>query len=398
MAITGQPGKNVVVAYKAETTMNVLVTGTGATVFRAAPGQGGNLTRAEVKTTIFRSDAQTDMSRLGSRSLDVSYESDLSVGTFDALVASLFRNTYSALVSLTSADFTNLVVSTHTVTAAGGNFLTNFRVGDVFKIVGSAQTLNNNRNLRVTAVATLALAVADTLTVQATDTSPAIVLPKRVQNPIAGTSLVRSSYTLQEYYEDLNDSKVFTGNRVSSMKLDWAPDAPTKITFGFVGSDMIAPPGAANFSAPTVSTSIELASPDAVMRVNGADVAILTAGSITVNLNAKGQPVLGSAVTPDIYEGSFVPTGTISGVRTSLTNITTFLAETEFEIHFLAQDNASAPQNFISFYLGRCKYTGNNASFGNDGPIIEQMPFMAAAHVASNGYDAVTMRVVTSAA
>ncbi len=395
----GQAGKNVVVSYKAESTFNTPVAGAGATQFRANPGNGLSLKRGNVIPGEFRKDAQRSMARLGYKDVSGSYIADLSVGTFDALFASLLRTTFGAVLTAAAADFTTLTTGTHTIVWTAGNPITKgFKVGDVLTL-SSMPDSANNRNVRVTALSATTITVAETLVVNATPSAaPSIAAKKKAFNPAFG-SIVRSSYTIEEYYEDLDDSKLFSGCRVTSCKLSFKPDGMVLVEFGFAGADMSVPGNAAapNFTSPTLSTTIGLTANDAVIRFNGADVATLTSGDIMIDLKAKGQPVVGSIVTPDIWENTCEVTGSVTGIRTSMANESSFLAETEFELQLLCVDNAAEPKNYVSLYLPRVKMLAADAPYGADGAVIETLNLYAAAKDPTSGYDPTTVTIQTSA-
>jgi hypothetical protein len=90
-----QTGKNVFVAYKQETTFNTAPTATGAKQFRLNAGSGLRIARAAVESNEVRSDGQSGMARLGSRSVNGTLTGDLSAGTFDDLFAAVLRGNWS---------------------------------------------------------------------------------------------------------------------------------------------------------------------------------------------------------------------------------------------------------------------------------------------------------------
>jgi hypothetical protein len=91
-----QTGKNIVVSFKQETTFNTPpAVVTGARQFRLNSGGGLRLSRAAVESNEVRSDGQSSMPRLGSRSVGGSLVGDLSTGTFDDLFAAVLRGNWS---------------------------------------------------------------------------------------------------------------------------------------------------------------------------------------------------------------------------------------------------------------------------------------------------------------
>jgi hypothetical protein len=401
--MANQTGRNVLVAYKVETTLGVAVTGASANQFRANPSAGLKLERPEINPGEIRSDGQTPMPRLGTKTVRGGYVGDLSVGTFDTLFEAGFRSTIVAaavVTSISAGTLTTITTDATSIVAAAGSWLTaGVRVGDVFRLTGQpTSTSNNSKNLRVTAVTTLTLSVAETLVTNAVAcTVFVITVAKKITQ---STSPVNRSFTFEEYGADLDLSEQDVGVRVSSIKVSAQPDAMATVEFGLVGLDQngLATGTSPNFSSPTLTTTIGLTAVDATIRVNGSDVAVLTGLDFTLDMSGNTQPVIGSTTSPDVFLNNAVGRGTFSGIRQDLSALSLFTAETEFEIHLLLVEPESEPKDFISFFIPRCKLLGVDKSFGNDGALIESKPFAFAAKGVATGYEASMLKMSTSAA
>jgi len=398
--MTLQTGKNILIAYKAETTFNTPpAVVTGANQFRPNAGSGLKLARATIKPGESRSDGKTPMGRLGSKSVTGSYPADISVGTFDPLLEAVMRSTWVAATTISAGSITSATFAAHTITLTSGNAITlGVRVGDVIRVPTSVTPSNNNRNLRVTAVTALVITVAETLTVNATaDTTVTIQIAKKLSQ---GTTPVRRSFTFEEYDADIDQSEQSTGVRVSSMKLSGQPDGMAVVEFGLVGADLVPLATSASpfYTAPTLSTSIGLTFVDAVIRLNGADIATPTAFDLTLDMTAKGQPGL-YIVTPDVFENNAELSGSVSLLRADLTNLTNFTSETEFELHLLLTAPEVEPKDFISIFIPRVKLTGVDKTIGSDGAMVTALPFMTGTKGAGiSGYDDSMLTILTSAA
>ncbi len=397
-----QTGKNMVVAYKAETTLGVAVSGGSGLQFRPNASGGLKLSRAVVNSNEIRSDGQASMGRLGSKTVTGGYAGDISLGTFDTLIEAGFRSTMvaaSTIVTATASIITITTDATSLVANAGSWITAGVRVGDVFRLTGQpTSTSNNSRNLRVTAVTTLTLSVAETLVVNAVAcTVFSVTLAKRISQ---GTSPVSRSFTVEEYNQDLDLSERFVGCKVSSMKFSGQPDQMATVEFGMVGLDEsgLASGASPNFTSPTLTTSDGLTMVDATIRMNGTDVATLTGFELMIDLSGATQPVVGSTTSPDVFLNNAIVSGSISGLRSDFSNLTLFTGETEFALSVLMVENESEPKDFISLFIPRCKLTGVDKSFGNDGALIETMPFMVGSKGVATGYDNTMVKLVTSAA
>jgi len=285
----------VAVNYKAETVFNTLPGAAGARRFRLTGG-GLRLGRSNIDSAEFRSDGQSNIPRLGSRSVSGSYTGELSVGTFDPLFEALLRGTWTS---------------------------------DVL---------------------------------------------------IPGTTPIRRSFTFEENEQDLDQSQVFTGCRVSSARVSCPPDANATVDFGIVGADMQLVSGAAApyFTTPTVTATNALVATDAAITLDGVAILELTACDFSIDIGAAGQPVIGSNVTPDIFERRMRISGSVSAVRKDAALQTKFLAETSAALSIKLTDPAAAIS--MTFTLPKILFTDYSGSLGSDGAYIGTIPFTA-------GYD-----------
>jgi hypothetical protein len=402
---TYQTGRNVLVAFKAESTFNTPPSAGSAFRFRPNASGGLKLARANIQPNEVRADGQTSMSRLGSKSVSGGYTGDISLGTFDPLLEAVLRGTWTAAVAITqattfggSAAATSVTTGANTIVAAAGSWiLQGVRVGDVIRATGLSDAANNSKNLRVTGVTALTITVAETLIVNAVaDSSFTITISKKLYQSAVP---VRRSFTFEEYDADVDLTEQATGCRISSVKISGQPDGMCLIEFGIVGADLIplATGTSPFYTSPTLTTSIALTLADATIRYGGADILTLTSFEVTLDLAAKTQPVIGGIVTPDIFENPAQVSGSISGIRSDFTNLTRFTSETELELHVLMVEPESEPKDFISLFLGRIKLTGVDKGFGADGAMIETLPFMVGPKEGTTGYDSSMLTLTTSA-
>jgi hypothetical protein len=397
-----QTGRNIIVAYKVETTFGTPPSASAADKFRPNGSGGLKLSRAEIAPNEIRSDGMTSMPRLGSKSVAGPYAGDLSVGTFDKLIEAGMRGTIQAAVVLNQATGTSVTATAGppgTIVRAAGSWITDgVRVGDVVRLNATGgPAANNNRNLRVTAVSALTLTVAETLTVDATPrTTYTLTIAKKIVQPAVP---VNRSFTFEEYDQDVDLTEQGVGCVVSSIKVTGQPDGMCIIEFGIVGADLnpLTTGTSPFYSSPTVYTSIALTLADATIRFGGVDVATLTSFEFTFDLSAKGLAVIGSLVTPAIFPNPATVKGSVSMPRTDFTNLTRFTGETELELHVLAVEPEAEPKDFCSFFLPRIKLTGVDKSIGGDGAMIETLPFTAGPKEGVTGYDTTMLHFATSA-
>jgi hypothetical protein len=151
------------------------------------------------------------------------------------------------------------------------------------------------------------------------------------------------------------------------------------------------------FTSPTLTTDLGLVADDATIRFNGAVVSTFTGFDLDFSIAAAGQPVIGSFVSPDIFDNDLTVTGSITGLRSDFSNLTLYDAETEFEIGILLEELETAPKDCISIFLPRVKISGLSAPVGGgDGAKIETLQLMIGPKVSATGYDAGICTIQTS--
>lgn len=394
-----QTAGNVYVALKVETTTGVAATAGSATVLRITDSPGLELRRAVIQSNEKRDDGLRSMGRLGGKSVEGSYNSELTVGgATDILFQSIMRSTWATANVIGFATMTTVAVGTNEVVAAGGSWVTQgVRVGDIFRLSGTTVAADNDTNNRVTVLTTLTISVATGAftTLAATVTGTITVLRKLV----TATTPTNYTHTIEQYDQDTDLSELFLGNKLTGMRLSFRPGQMVTAQYTFMGMDrtVLATSTSPWFTSPTLTTDLALVADDATIRYNGSVVSTFTGFDLDFSLAAAGQAVIGSFVSPDIFANDLTVTGSITGLRSDFSNLTLYDAETEFAIGILLQELETAPKDCISIYLPRVKISGLSAPVGGgDGAKIETLQLMIGPKVASTGNDGGVCTIQTS--
>ena len=399
--MTIQTNSNILVAIRRETTTGVQATATGATYVRLIGSPGLELKRSRVTAQELREDGNTSMGRLAGKSVEGSFDSELTVGGHTTIVSeAIMRSAYATSFAVGFATMTTIAIGTNTLTAAGGDFVgtQGVRVGDVFRLSGTTVSGNNNTNHVVVAVGSMTIVTTTGAftTLAATATGTLTVLRKVIN----ATSPTRYSHTIEQHDEDADASELFLGCRVNTMRVSCKPNEMAKLSFSVMGMDRSTVTGASApyFTSPTLTTGLGLIADDASILYNGAVVGTFTGFDLAFTIGTRGQPVLGSFVPPDIFDNLLDVTGTITALRSDFSNLTLFDAETEFAVQILLEELASAPKPCFSIFLPRVKLAGLSAPVGGgDGPKIETLQLMAGPKVAATGYDGTIASISSSA-
>ncbi|MDP3417852.1 phage tail tube protein [Falsiroseomonas sp.] len=398
-----QTGRNIVVAYKARAAGaygDAAAGGAGAAVFRPSTG-GLNLTKGAIESAENRRDGMRTRGRHGQHAVAGSYQAELSVGSFDDLFAAAFRASWSAAVTITQAtagmSTATLSCTTSAITASAGSWITSgLRVGDVI-VFSTGLTGNTNRNLRVVGLTATVITVAETLAAVAGPVSTWSVSVRRklIQSP----TLAETDFSFEEHELDIDASERFDGVRVTGFSLEMAPNSIITATFNLIGQKMtvLGNAEAPYFTAPTASVTLPLSVVDASIRLGTENLVDLTGFSLNYDLNAGPTEVIASRFTPDVFTNQATVTGSITGLRKNLNQVTSFLNEDQIALHVLCAENEAEPKDFFSLSITNLTLGGaNKSALGADGPRTQELPIMVGIDEAGGAFDATMLKLVRS--
>jgi hypothetical protein len=397
--MTYQTGRNALVAYKVESAFGTLPGATSGKVFR--PNSGAlNLTKEPIQSNENRRDGQMTRGRHGSRTVNAQYAADLSLGSYDDFIEAVFRGTFASELVITeaTASLTSITTTANTIVAGGGSWITaGLRVGDVIRLTNHATAANNGKNIRITGLTSTTITTAETLTENATpDTAFTITRPKKL---VMGTTA--RSFTLEERDIDIDGSKVGKGIRWGQMQLDLQPNGMAIVTFTGVGQDLEVMTGSSSpyFTDPTATTSLGMTAVEAVIRLGTGDVLDVSSLSLTINLNAAGQPVVGSVLTPDVFTNQAMVEGSITALKQDFNRMEQFIDEDQLSLHLLFTENESEPKDFCSFFIGNLTLaSATDSEIGSDGPRTQDISLLIGKDERGGAYEASTVVYQTSAA
>ena len=392
-------GINKTVSYKKETTFGVLPTAAGAQTIRRV-SSSFNLTKETYQSEEIRTDYQLSDFRHGVRSVEGNVSGELSAGTYaDFLASALARNWTAATPSALDSTTIASVGGTYTITRTTGSYLTDgVRVGNVIRLTGFA-TANNNKNLLVIALtATAATVIAlngNTLTPETVASGGTYtVTGKSTYAPTTGHT--DDSYSFEAWYSDINQSEVYTGNKVNTVGIALPATGLTTVELSFMGQDLKQRATSQYFTSPTAQgTNGIFAAVNGALIVNGSPVALVTSANININRNMTSEAVVGSNIKPEIYEGRIVVDGDFSTLYQDGTFAGYFDTEAEISLVIALTANSSANSEFMSFTLPRLKLSTDTKDDGEKG-LVSQNSFQALKGTGTNGFEATTIMIQDS--
>jgi len=185
--------------------------------------------------------------------------------------------------------------------------------------------------------------------------------------------------TLEDYAEDIDQARLFTGCTVSTMNVSMAPNQMVSATFGMVGKDMTisgtektVAVGGVGEPFDAYSGSLLVAAVDGI----GGAAALSTVTSVDFTVTNSFAPtfVVGSDSAPQLEFGRAEIEGTITAYFENLSLVDRFLDETESAIQVTVADPST---NSMTFLFPRVKF--NAADIPVDGPTsrVVTLPFVA---------------------
>ena len=395
-------GVNKQVRYKKETAgqWGVLPGSSGGNVLRRVTANF-NLEKETYQSGEIRTDYQIQDMRHGVRSATGSLSAELSPGSYADFFAAAVAKAFAAKTTLTAVSVTTTVVAggTGNIIRATGSWITDgVKVGDVIRL---SATANSAKNLLVTSVVALSLGVktlnSTELVAVGTAAATDVSFPgKKTMAPLTGHT--DDSFTFEEFYSDIGQSEVFTGNKVNTAALSIPSTGLVTADFGFMGKDLAQTGTTAYFTAPTAQgTTGIFAAVNGVLVVNGVAVAVVTDASININRNMQNATVVGSNSIAEMFEGRIAVDGSFSAYFQDASFRDMFKDETEASLVIVLTTSNANTSDFVSVTLPRIKVNSNTRNDSEQG-IVSQHSFMALLNSAvGNGTEQTTIAIQDSA-
>lgn len=389
--MTIQTNSNVLVAVRRETTTGVNATVTGAHQVRLIGSSGLELKRTPIRSAELRDDGNESFGRLGAKMVDGSLESEITAGgATDYFIEEIMRSAWATAVAVGFATMTTVAIGTQTLTAAAGDWVgaQGIRVGDIFRLTNTTVSGNNNTNLPVLTVNSLTITTrAAALTTLGATATGTLTILRKIKS---ATTPTRYSNSIEQYDEDTDLSELFLGCRLVGLKLSCKPGEMAKASYTFKGMDRtaLATGTSPYFTSPALTTGLGMIADDASVIYNGASVATFTGVELDFTLGAETVSVLGSFVSPDVFDNILSVKGSITGLVSDFSNLTLYDAETEFSLQVVLEELAAAPKPCLSVFLPRVKIESLSTPVGGQtGPKVTTLGLMVGTKAAATGYD-----------
>lgn len=374
-------GVSKVLAYKKQTGLGSSASGSGGQQLRRTSSTI-NLTKEAYQSAEIRPDQQIADYRHGPKQVTGSIAGEVSPGTYADLMASVLRQDFTAVSSMTSAAIT-LVASTGVITFQTGNPLSSgIKVGMVVRLSGGTLVAANvGKNLLVTAVTSTTLTVSPlngaALANESTSvTGVTVAIPGKVSY-VPESSQTHDYYTVEHWFDDISQSELFTDVNVTNCAVTIPATGLATVNFPLVGLGLTTGASQILTSPSAISTSGAVAGANGLLFVAGNAVAVITSIDFDVNGNTvAADAVVGSNSRPDVFQGTVGVTGNMTVYFTDGTFRDYFIDETEVSVNVVLTTSNDKAADFISFQMSRVKVGGADVGDGQNG-LTRTFPFVA---------------------
>lgn len=372
------------VSYKKEpaTKWGVLPTDTtGATDLRRVTASFNKsvdfIQSAEIRTDMQIADYRGSLTRA-----EGSLNGELSPGTYAPFLAAALARDFTAGATAT-ADLTIAAQGDFwKIDRAAGNFLADqFYVGNVVRMSGAGlnplNAANNLIILSMTAKSIVAMTLGkNTLVAEGPITGATIaVVGKQTYAPLTGHT--SDSFTVEEWYADVQQSEVYTGNKVGSVALQLPTSGYVTADFSFMGKDLVKADTVEFFTSPAPANTEGLTvSVSGAVLVDGVPAGVITSADFTIDRGLEAANVVGTNYAVEIFDGRINVTGNMSTYFQNGTYRDYFINETAISIVIALSTGSEADAEVISFLLPRVKL-GTSQKDDSESGLIQQHSFQA---------------------
>lgn len=388
-------------AAKVESTFGEAAGASGAQEYRRVQSTL-NLTKQTFESAEIDPSYMVGDFRHGPRSVNGNINGELSGGTYQSFVEAALRRAATAVSAISSLTLTVADDGDNSsVTRSAGSWISDgVRRGLVIRVTAGLAAGSLNRNLLVLdVVSTTEITVAPldggaALAAESAVGSCAVSIPGKYSY-VPTTGHIDRSYTIEEWHADISLSRLYTGCKVATMGFRLPATGMSTIEMAFMGQNM-ALAGSAYFSSPT-ATSVS----GITAAVNGAlfsgttKLALCTGMDINIDGGMSVGQVIGSNITPDVFEGRVRVSGQVTLYLEDDTYLDAFLNESELSLAAALLETSAVDSNFQGIYLPRVKFGAASVDDGEKGLIVTA-PFTALRRGTLAGVNDTVMQVQDS--
>lgn len=338
-----------------------------------------NLNKETYQSDEIRTDYQMADFRHGVRSVEGSISGELSAGSYADFIGSALARDFTNGVTATGLSVDADPDAPQFVRASGSWLTDGFKVGDIVRFADFTDVSNNDKNCLVIALTATDMSVVtlDGTKIVAELTATVDVAVTGSKTYVPKTAHTSDDYIFEEFYKDISQSEVYTGNKVNSIAMSLPATGMSTIEIAFMGKDRELTGATQYFTSPTAQSNTGIfAAVNGALVVNGSPLALVTSVSFNINRNLSTEAVVGSNTNPDIFDGRCIVDGEFSYLFTDGNLRDYFDDETEVSLVVALSASNDKDAAAISIVFPRIKVNGSSKDDGEKG-IVASAPFQA---------------------
>lgn len=355
-AISKQTDREIVVAYKEQSTIGTPETGAGSTKIRFGTSPGSVLEVAEVASTESRDDGLARAPGRGRKQVTGSYSGPASEGTYDDLDQAVMRSTWtaSATVDETNAGaITGIASNVVTVTNSTLISTDNLRVGMIATPGTGFDAADQNKRCFIAALtaSTMTLVPVDGSTL--TSVTPANWEITVARNIIQGTT--DYAYTIEQYRKKAAKTEIFEWCRWGQAGRSLNPDQEVQRNFSHLGRNQADIGSSQTLTSPTESTTDAFQSAQTKLIIGTSQVVGLSQFTFNHSINPFRDDSV-DELTCEIGVGQPTITTSISVLEDDLARVQSFINGDETFIGIITEYNETAPKGFEAIAFTKARF------------------------------------------
>lgn len=370
-----------------------------------------NLVKDAYQSEEIRTDRQIADFRHGLRRVEGSISGELSPSTYFELLTAAHQGTAVSSITDGNAEFTSVTsdnTNSRFVFAGGDPVSEGYRIGDIIRFTNLATSANNSVNFIIRGIGGTSNRTIDVYPAPITDATPdssfSVTRPGKT-TIIPASSFTSRKFGVEQYFEDLDLSKLFTECRVSGYRLSLPATGLSTIEIMMMGRNAVSFAAGASpyFTAPTAATTTGIcAAANGLIATPGfgsAPLGIVTALDISLDLGATMDAVINQNIAPEIFLNRANVTGTVTMFVEDLAMFDAFRNENEVQLFVRTDASSVAGGDAISIYIPRLKFSGADMPLTGAAGQTITLPFQALRYTGSAaGFDTTTIKIHDTAA
>lgn len=373
-------GVEKVVSMKKEVSWNVIPAVSAAQVMRRVKCMAA-LKKETYESQEIRPDYQISDYRHGVRSASVSLEGELSPGSYQMPFAAALRRIFTAGIALSGVSLTIAGTGpTYTITGTGFLVGAALKQFDVIRLsVGALNAANLLKNFFILSLTNTVLTVIPLNGVAPVAEGPIVtctltVIGRKTWVPLTGHT--DESFSLEQWWPSVPASEVFSGLKMQKLDIGLPASGMSKFKAEMLGANIVTA-SSQYFTSPTAPlTSGVFAAVNGALSRDGTQVALVTGIDFSISGNMTSEPVIGSNIYPDIFEGRVQVSGRMTVLFDSGTYRDLFINETEAALGVALTTGNGGTADFMTFVFPRVKLGGAEKDDGEKAA-VQTMPFTA---------------------